>query len=132
MLILLSSRQSGEYWVDPDGVGVGSPPVRVHCDMRGGQGLTRVGHSLQGEHSISKCPEPGCAVYNVLYDLPIKQVSTNLLYRVLVFWAHFDGFNGLKKFNFEVFSGQCLDCRMGFYEYGRTLIPPFLGHPVST
>ena len=74
-----SSRQSGEYWVDPDGVGVGSPPVRVHCDMRGGQGLTRVGHSLQGEHSISKCPEPGCAVYNVLYDLPIKQV-TNLLY----------------------------------------------------
>ena len=83
--------------------------------MRGGQGLTRVGHSLQGEHSISKCPEPGCAVYNVLYDLPIKQVSTNLLYRVLVFWAHFDGLNGLKcesgrykrpslKFNFEVFS----------------------------
>ena len=91
-----SSRQSGEYWVDPDGVGVGSPPVRVHCDMRGGQGLTRVGHSLQGEHSISKCPEPGCAVYNVLYDLPIKQVSTNLLYRVLVFWAHLDGLNGLE------------------------------------
>ena len=70
--------------------------------MRGGQGLTRVGHSLQGEQSISKCPEPGCAVYNVLYDLPIKQVSSNLLYRVLVFWADLDGFLGLTASNVKV------------------------------
>ena len=45
MLIHLSIRQSGDYWVDPDGVGVGSPPVRVHCDMRAG-GVTRQSGAL--------------------------------------------------------------------------------------
>ena len=45
-------------------------------------GVTRVDHNMPGEHNINKCPEPGCAVYNVIYDLPDKQV-TSLLCHIL-------------------------------------------------
>lgn len=31
-----ASLATGMHWIDPDGVGRGRPPVRVHCDMSTG------------------------------------------------------------------------------------------------
>ena len=43
----LGVTSSGLHWIDPDGPGLGRPPVRVHCDMR--SGATRIGHNFAGE-----------------------------------------------------------------------------------
>ena len=54
---------------------MGSGPVRVHCDMGAG-GVTRVSHNLAQDQRVSSCPEPGCAVYSVIYDMTSRQVRS--------------------------------------------------------
>ena len=67
----IKSRESGHYFIDPDGPGVGASPVQViwvdqlfknissmsvvqvYCDLR--SGTTRVGHDLQGEQEVNNC-----------------------------------------------------------------------------
>jgi hypothetical protein len=65
--VVLAARESGQYFIDPDGPGVGAPPVQVsntthhvcyacvqvYCDLR--SGTTRVGHDLPGEQKVTNC-----------------------------------------------------------------------------
>ena len=67
----LGIHNSGEYFIDPDGAGLNSAPVKVHCDMKSGS--TRVDHSLQ-EQEISPCKERGCFVRPVKYKMSMKQI----------------------------------------------------------
>lgn len=75
----LGIKQSGLYWIDPDGVGVGMGPVEVWCDMRSGH--TRVGHQYHDQEAVlvTKCQEPGCSVHKVDYDLPMRQIEALIL-----------------------------------------------------
>ena len=74
----LGVTSSGQYWIDPDGVGLGLAPVQVWCDMR--TGATRVTHDLMEDTvTVTKCREPGCSVHSVNYDIPMKQVEALIL-----------------------------------------------------
>jgi len=66
-------RTSGEYYIDPDGTGVNSAPVKVYCDMK--TGSTRVDHNLQ-EQEIGACRERGCFVRAVDYKIAMKQIAS--------------------------------------------------------
>ena len=57
---------------------MGSGPVKVHCDMGAG-GVTRVGHNYNHQQTVSSCPEPGCAVYSVMYDINSRQLEALIL-----------------------------------------------------
>ena len=43
--------ETGMYWVDPDGNGLGDPPIYVHCNMA--TGSTSVAHD--NEHPADVC-----------------------------------------------------------------------------
>ncbi|XP_046460368.1 uncharacterized protein LOC124207112 isoform X2 [Daphnia pulex] len=66
-------KDSGMYWIDPDGLGIGDGSIYVYCDMT--TGITAVGHNSESTISIPKCPEAGC------YSRPI--VYTNATIRQL-------------------------------------------------
>ena len=73
----LGAKESGYYFIDPDGSGVGIPPVEVFCDMK--TGTTRINHELKGEQQVSPCRERGCFVRAVNYAIPMKQVEAIIL-----------------------------------------------------
>ena len=63
----LGVTKSGYYFIDPDGSGVGIPPVEVFCDMK--SGTTRIDHDLEGEQQVSPCRERWCFVRAVNYAI---------------------------------------------------------------
>ena len=73
----LGVTKSGYYFIDPDGSGVGIPPVEVFCDMK--SGTTRIDHDLEGEQQVSPCRERGCFVRAVNYAIPMKQLEAIIL-----------------------------------------------------
>ena len=73
----LGVKESGHYFIDPDGSGVGIPPVEVFCDMK--SGTTRINHELKGEQQVSPCRERGCFVRAVNYAIPMKQLEAIIL-----------------------------------------------------
>ena len=70
-------KESGYYFIDPDGPGVGAPPVQVFCDIK--SGITRIDHELHGEQRISSCRERGCFVRAVNYLVSMQQVEALIL-----------------------------------------------------
>jgi len=67
----LGLRDSGEYFIDPDGPGPNSPPVKVYCDLK--TGTTRINHQLH-QQAVTPCRERGCFVRAVDYEIPMKQI----------------------------------------------------------
>lgn len=58
--------QSGMYWIDPDGVGIGDGSIYVYCDMT--TGITAVGHDSESTITIPKCPDAGCYSRPIVYS----------------------------------------------------------------
>ncbi|XP_057371856.1 uncharacterized protein LOC130692794 [Daphnia carinata] len=58
--------QSGMYWIDPDGVGIGDGSIYVYCDMT--TGITAVGHDSESTIAIPKCPDAGCYSRPIVYS----------------------------------------------------------------
>ncbi|XP_046461360.1 uncharacterized protein LOC124207781 isoform X2 [Daphnia pulex] len=59
-------KESGMYWIDPDGIGIGDGAIYVHCDMK--TGTTSLGHDSEETIEIPKCTDPGCYSRSILYQ----------------------------------------------------------------
>ncbi|XP_046633665.1 uncharacterized protein LOC124313039 [Daphnia pulicaria] len=59
-------KESGMYWIDPDGIGIGDGAIYVHCDMK--TGTTSLGHDSEETIDIPKCTDPGCYSRSILYQ----------------------------------------------------------------
>ncbi|XP_040289086.1 uncharacterized protein LOC121001914 [Bufo bufo] len=55
-------QESGNYIIDPDGVGQGESHFPVECDMETDitTGITIVGHNAEGKERVIPCQTPGC------------------------------------------------------------------------
>ncbi|XP_057373185.1 uncharacterized protein LOC130694057 isoform X2 [Daphnia carinata] len=85
-----TSYPSGMYWIDPDGQGIGDPPIRVHCDMQVAEangdnwkwdpvkGTTSILHDSESKMDIGNCTEPGC------YSRQIKYYASDSQIRALI------------------------------------------------
>ena len=67
----LQRSSSGNYNIDPDGVG-GVTPFDVYCDMndKGGVGVTVISHDSESRtyvNKIPRCGHPGCYRKDVIY-----------------------------------------------------------------
>ncbi|XP_057365354.1 uncharacterized protein LOC130699603 [Daphnia carinata] len=80
------SYPSGMYWIDPDGQGIGDPPIHVHCDMDGKEasryGKTSILHDSESKMDIGNCTEPGC------YSRPIKYYASDRQIQALIQLSH--------------------------------------------
>ncbi|XP_057365355.1 uncharacterized protein LOC130686079 [Daphnia carinata] len=80
------SYPSGMYWIDPDGQGVGDPPIHVHCYMDGKEvsryGKTSILHDSESKMDIGNCTEPGC------YSRPIKYYASDRQIQALIQLSH--------------------------------------------
>ncbi|KAI9561306.1 hypothetical protein GHT06_012262 [Daphnia sinensis] len=66
--------QSGMYWIDPDGVGIGDGSIYVYCDMT--TGITAVGHDSESTITIPECPDAGCYSRPIVYpNSTIRQLK---------------------------------------------------------
>ncbi|KAI9557797.1 hypothetical protein GHT06_014546 [Daphnia sinensis] len=83
------SYPSGMYWIDPDGQGIGDPPIHVYCGMEEGQrdgdwswsdpvGTTSILHDSESKMDIGNCIEPGC------YSRPIKYYASDRQVEALI------------------------------------------------
>ena len=82
---------SGIYWIDPDGQGVGDEPINVYCNMTTGRkpiliitkltkynefaGSTFVKHDSELKTDVSQCLEPGCYSRKINYYATERQMS---------------------------------------------------------
>jgi len=71
---------SGDFMVDPDGVNMGHPPMKVFCDFS--TGATEVYHNNEEEITVEHCPDPGCFQSEVTYEnglngtnIPMSQIE---------------------------------------------------------
>ncbi|XP_046646370.1 uncharacterized protein LOC124336629 isoform X2 [Daphnia pulicaria] len=74
---LLSSNpllESGMYWIDPDGQGVGDDAIHVFCDMKSGK--TLIGHDSESKIDVEKCAEPGCYSRKINYYATDRQIES--------------------------------------------------------
>ncbi|XP_057379958.1 uncharacterized protein LOC130702306 [Daphnia carinata] len=81
------SHLSGMYWIDPDGQGIGDPPIHVHCDMEAPEatgdnwkwvpvkGTTSILHDSESEMDIGNCTEPGCYSRQIKYYASDRQIE---------------------------------------------------------
>ncbi|KAK4011418.1 hypothetical protein OUZ56_020535 [Daphnia magna] len=76
------SYPSGMYWIDPDGQGIGDPPIHVYCEMEAEQsdvkGTTSILHDSESKMDIGNCTEPGC------YSRPIKYYASDRQIEALI------------------------------------------------
>ncbi|KAI9559363.1 hypothetical protein GHT06_016152 [Daphnia sinensis] len=83
------SYPSGMYWIDPDGQGIGDPPIHVHCNMEAREndwdegeplqpGSTFILHDSESKMDIGHCTEPGC------YSRPIKYYASHRQIEALI------------------------------------------------
>ncbi|XP_045028722.1 uncharacterized protein LOC123471449 isoform X2 [Daphnia magna] len=76
------SYPSGMYWIDPDGQGIGDPPIYVYCEMEAEQsdvkGTTSILHDSESQMDIGNCTEPGC------YSRPIKYYASDRQIEALI------------------------------------------------
>ncbi|XP_057375243.1 uncharacterized protein LOC130696180 [Daphnia carinata] len=59
-------KESGMYWIDPDGLGIGDGAIYVYCDMS--TGATSVGHDSEATIEIPKCRPAGCYSRPIVYS----------------------------------------------------------------
>ena len=64
---------SGIYDLDPDGQGIGHPPIKAYCDFV--KNTTEIFHDKEELIKVEKCPEVGCAAYEVNYSAPPEQIE---------------------------------------------------------
>ncbi|XP_057368460.1 uncharacterized protein LOC130689541 [Daphnia carinata] len=81
------SYTSGMYWIDPDGHGIGDPPIHVHCDMvhktnnvtKGAEGfqsgMTSILHDSESKKDIGNCTEPGCYSRQIKHYASERQIA---------------------------------------------------------
>ncbi|XP_057380853.2 uncharacterized protein LOC130703351 [Daphnia carinata] len=81
------SSPSGMYWIDPDGHGIGDPPIHVHCDIKAAEanggnwkfdpvkGTTSILHDSQSQMGIGNCTEPGCYSRLINYYASDRQIE---------------------------------------------------------
>jgi len=62
------SSASGNYVIDPDGVG-GAPPFTVYCDMsdKNGAGVTVISHDSESRTHVQGCEHGGCYSRDIHY-----------------------------------------------------------------
>lgn len=65
--------ESGMYWIDPDGQGVGDDAIHVFCDMKLGE--TSIGHDSESETDVGQCAEPGCYTKKINYYATDRQIE---------------------------------------------------------
>ncbi|CAG0886206.1 unnamed protein product [Darwinula stevensoni] len=71
----LGVTTTGIYSVDPDGVLVGDPPIKVFCDMETDPVSTIVLHDAMDEDAVvDRCDRPGCFGRNVTYNASMTQM----------------------------------------------------------
>ncbi|KAJ8418687.1 hypothetical protein AAFF_G00001860 [Aldrovandia affinis] len=68
--------KSGQYHIDPDGMGHGVSQFEVYCDMTSDPltGVTVVGHDGEGRARVSPCEEPGCYSRELHYEADMPQL----------------------------------------------------------
>ena len=64
---------SGVYEIDPDGDGIGQPPIQAYCDFT--TNTTQIFHDKEELLKIDKCDSVGCAVYDMNYFAPQEQID---------------------------------------------------------
>ncbi|XP_046645880.1 uncharacterized protein LOC124336212 [Daphnia pulicaria] len=64
---------SGMYWIDPDGQGVGDNAINVYCNMT--TGSTSVLHDSELKIDVGKCSDPGCYSRKINYYATEKQIA---------------------------------------------------------
>ncbi|XP_032784058.2 uncharacterized protein LOC116921819 [Daphnia magna] len=72
------SYPSGMYWIDPDGQGIGDPPIHVHCYMEDNwypPGTTFILHDSESKMDIGNCTEPGCYSRQIKYYASDRQIE---------------------------------------------------------
>ncbi|XP_057369391.1 uncharacterized protein LOC130690394 [Daphnia carinata] len=67
------SANSGMYWIDPDGHGVGDDAIYVYCDMT--TGSTSIAHDSESPINVGHCAEPGCYSRTINYNASNKQIK---------------------------------------------------------
>ncbi|XP_046648303.1 uncharacterized protein LOC124338251 [Daphnia pulicaria] len=69
-----SSLTMGNYWIDPDGQGVGDDPIFVYCDMATGK--TTILHDSEDSIDVGYCTGPGCYTREIIYNATMRQMTT--------------------------------------------------------
>ncbi|KAI9561346.1 hypothetical protein GHT06_012303 [Daphnia sinensis] len=59
-------KDSGMYWIDPDGLEIGDGAIYVYCNMT--TGATTVGHDSEATIEIPKCSNAGCYSRSIVYN----------------------------------------------------------------
>lgn len=59
-------KESGMYWIDPDGLKIGDGAIYVYCNMT--TGATSVGHDSEATIDIPKCSPAGCYSRPIVYN----------------------------------------------------------------
>ncbi|XP_057373275.1 uncharacterized protein LOC130694145 [Daphnia carinata] len=65
------SLYDGMYWIDPDGQGIGDPPIYVDCLW----GTTFILHDSESFMDIGNCTEPGCYSRQIKYNASDRQIQ---------------------------------------------------------
>ena len=67
-------KVSGFYYTDPDGQGLGQPPIQVYCNVT--TKTTEVTHDMEETIEMDKCDNgPGCSTYEVDYEGSMEQIN---------------------------------------------------------
>ncbi|XP_046643658.1 uncharacterized protein LOC124328873 isoform X2 [Daphnia pulicaria] len=67
------SLNSGMYWIDPDGIGVGDGAIYVYCDMTSGS--TSIPHDSESPMDVGHCADPGCYSRPINYNATARQMT---------------------------------------------------------
>jgi Fibrillar collagen C-terminal domain len=67
------SKDSGHYWVDPDGPNTGDDPVPVYCNMA--EGSTLISHDKAEPGELTGCIGEGCQQQRFHYYATINQLT---------------------------------------------------------